>query len=136
MRRAVYVGYRTLAGVFVLGVLVQFFLAGLGVFESESIFETHGTFGTILGALALLLLILAGGLAMSGELDRAGVGTAGLLVGLMILQYALVELFTDGAPVLAALHPVNGLLVLGIGVLVASGRNVALPARPTHLTRS
>jgi hypothetical protein len=38
------------------------------------------------------------------------------------VQYALVELFSGAVPALAALHPVNGLLVLGAALLLALER--------------
>lgn len=133
MRRAAYVAYRGFAGLFVLGVLVQYFLAGLGVFESESVFEIHATIGLILGGVALVVLLLAGGLTMSGELDRTTAGMAGLLVTLMIVQYLLVELFSEAVPPLAALHPVNGLLVLGVALLLASGGSFKSPTGPANV---
>lgn len=51
-----------------------------------------------------------------------------LLVVLMVVQYALVELFSEGLPALAALHPINGLIVLGAAYALAFGWRPSLPA--------
>ncbi len=51
-----------------------------------------------------------------------------LLVVLMVVQYALVELFSEGLPALAALHPINGLIVLGAACALAFGWRPSLPA--------
>ena len=50
-----------------------------------------------------------------------------LLFALMVVQWLLVEAFSEGVPALAALHPVNGLLVLSVAFALARG--VALPSR-------
>lgn len=65
LRRGATAAYRWLTIVFFVGVLVQFFLAGLGVFgvdagtplEDQSSLDPHRTLGTILMALALLILL-------------------------------------------------------------------------------
>ena len=46
------------AGLFVLSVFVQFFLAGLGVFGAES-FKAHKDFGGVFHLSGLLLIIIA-----------------------------------------------------------------------------
>ena len=55
-----------------------------------------------------------------------------LLFALMVLQWLLVAAFSKGAPAFAALHPVNGLLV--VGVAFAAARSFELPSRgpPGH----
>ncbi len=50
-----------------------------------------------------------------------------LLFALMVLQWMLVAAFSQGAPALAALHPVNGLLVVSVAFAVARG--FELPGR-------
>ncbi|HWS80691.1 MAG TPA: DUF6220 domain-containing protein [Rubrobacter sp.] len=120
MLRTARLAYRTLAGLFVAGTVTQFFLAGLGVFGAAS-FGAHATLGTILGIVSLVLLLLAGVLVFAGGLEKRTAGVAALLVVLMVVQYSLVELFSETAPALAALHPVNGLLVLGVACSLAFG---------------
>jgi hypothetical protein len=88
---------------FLLGVVVQFFLAGLYVFGGTSI-ESHRVLGFILAAAALLLVILA----LVGRLPRKTVLLTLLLLGLGVLQSVLVNVDIEDV---AALHPVNALLV-------------------------
>lgn len=100
---------------------MQFFLAGLGVFGTGAAFGVHATVGTILAFASVVWLVLAGVLALGGNLVRTSAGLAALLVVLMVVQYALVELFSGAVPALAALHPVNGLLILSVTFALASG---------------
>jgi hypothetical protein len=88
---------------YLLGVVVQFFLAGLNVFGGTSI-ESHRVLGFILAAGALLLLILA----VVGLLPRRTAVLTVLLLGLSVLQIVLVHI---GVNEVAALHPVNALAV-------------------------
>jgi uncharacterized membrane protein len=88
---------------FLLGVVVQFFLAGLNVFGGSSI-ESHRVLGFILAAAALLLIILA----LVGRLPRKTVLLVVLLLGLTILQSVLVNVDIDEV---GALHPVNALVI-------------------------
>lgn len=112
--------YQILTWLFVVGALLQFFLAGLGVFGTGASFGIHATVGIILIFASLVLLILAGFLVLTGSLTRQiARSTVGLVV-LMVIQYLLVELFSERVSALAALHPVNGLLVLGLSVYLAT----------------
>jgi hypothetical protein len=120
MQRAFYQLYRGLAWLFVAGAVLQFFLAGLGVFGAAS-FGPHQTVGKLLALASLILLVLAAILALTGGLSRGMMGLAALLVALMVVQWSLVEAFSEGAPALAALHPVNGLLVLSLAFAIARG---------------
>jgi Family of unknown function (DUF6220) len=120
MQRTFYQLYRGLTLLFVAGAVLQFFLAGLGVFGAAS-FGPHMTVGKLLALTSLILLVLAAILVLSGGLSRRRVGLAALLFVLMVVQWSLVEAFSKGAPALAALHPVNGLLVLSVAFVLASG---------------
>jgi hypothetical protein len=132
MQRGFYQLYRGLALLFLAGAMLQFFLAGLGVFGAAS-FDPHKTVGKLLGLVSLILLILAAILALTGGLSRGRVGLAVLLFALMVLQWTLVEAFSGRAPALAALHPVNGLLVLSVAFALARG--VELPSRSPPASR-
>lgn len=122
--------YRALTAVFLTGAVLQFFLAGLGVFGAGASFEVHATVGVILGLASIVLLILAGILVASGSMARRSMGLAALLVVLMVVQYLLVELFSESVAALAALHPVNGLLVLGLAcILVLRSRSSLFSGR-------
>jgi lysylphosphatidylglycerol synthetase-like protein (DUF2156 family) len=120
VQRTIYQLYRGLAWLFLAGAVLQFFLAGLGVFGAAS-FVPHQTVGKLLWLASLIQLVLAAVLALSGGLSRGRVGLAALLFVLMVVQWSLVEAFSGSVPILAALHPVNGLLVLSVAFALASG---------------
>ena len=128
MQRAAHLGYQALCGLFVVAALLQFFLAGLGVFGTGASFEVHATVGIVLVIASVILLVLAGILVFRGNLARSSAGLAVLLLVLVVVQYALVELFSEGAPALAALHPLNGVLVLGVACALAVGLGRPAPA--------
>ena len=115
-----------LAGVFVACALVQVFLAGLGVFDGPSAFVTHREFGYTFGWITLVLLVLA----LAGRSPRPVVGGAALLLVLFALQSVFVALRSD-YPAIAALHPVNGFLIVAVGAVLAraSWERRAVPAR-------
>ncbi len=92
-----------LSVLYLLGVVVQFFLAGLYIFGGASI-ESHRVLGFILAAGALLLLILT----VVGRLPRRTAVLTVLLLALSVLQSVLVNVDIDEV---AALHPVNALII-------------------------
>ena len=102
------------AWAFVAGVILQVFLAGLGVFDSRARFVDNVTWGYTLEILPLLLLVLAA----VGRLGRRQVIFAAALFAMFILQSILVALRAD-LPMVAALHPVNGFAILFLGIVVA-----------------
>ena len=113
--------HRAIALLFLgLAALVQFFLAGLAAFRHES-WDAHAAMGSLLGLLALVVLILAA----IGR--REALPASALLFGLMVLQTVLGASGED-VSILGALHPVNGLLILVTAMLAAAGR----PLRAIH----
>jgi hypothetical protein len=104
------------AGLFVACAVVQVFLAGLGVFDDPSAFVTHRDFGYMFGWLVLVIIVLA---LVGGE-SRRIVGMAALLIVLFALQSVFVALRTE-YPAIAALHPLNGFLILGVGIAITRG---------------
>jgi uncharacterized protein DUF6220 len=116
------------AWLFVACVVVQVFLAGLGVFDSPKSFITHREFGYLFGWLVFVIL----GLAIAGRIGRRLIGLSALLVVLFILQSVFVA-FRTSQPMVAALHPVNGFLIGLVGIVLArEGRRLAAatPLRP------
>jgi hypothetical protein len=95
------------AWLLVAGTVVQVFLAGLGVFRSPVDFETHRTFGFLLSFLAIGLLILA----VAVRAPRRTVAIVLIVVLAFFLQSILVN-FRASTPEIAALHPVNGFLIV------------------------
>lgn len=119
------------AWLFVACVVVQVFLAGLGVFDNPTTFLTHRDFGYLFGWLVFVLLILA----IVGRMGRRVIGLSALLVVLFILQSVFIA-FRTTQPAIAALHPVNGFLIGIVGlVLGREGRLVvAATARAARAT--
>jgi hypothetical protein len=111
MGRRVYIG---LTWLFVIGLLIQVFLAGRGVFDDPTVFGTHRDFGYMLTAGPVLLFIV--GLAFG--LGRRLAALAVIVFLLFILQSILVGA-RDSSPAIAALHPVNGFLILLIAIDMA-----------------
>jgi Family of unknown function (DUF6220) len=99
---------------FVAGLVAQVFLAGLGVFSGPTSFATHRDFGYALSLLPVVLLVAG----LLGGLGRRLALLAALEFGLFILQSVFVVMRTS-APAVAALHPVNGFLILLIAIFIA-----------------
>lgn len=101
------------AGAFVACAVLQIFLAGLGVFDDPKAFITHREFGYTFGWLTLVVLVLA----LLGREPRRVTGLCVLLLVLFALQSVFVALRVD-YPAVAALHPLNGFLILGTAVVI------------------
>lgn len=114
-----------IGGLFLICLLGQVFLAGLGVFDDPSAFLTHRDVGYALGFGTLLILGVAI-VARSGRLVLA-------LSVLLLVQFALQSVFVAmriDAPVVAALHPVNGVLIILVvaAIVVLSARRTTDPS--------
>ena len=109
--RTVHLG---LALLLVAGLVVQVFLAGLGVFKGPASFATHRDWGYLLELLPFLLLIvgLVAGLGRRPALLAAGI------FWLFILQSVFVAM-RETSPEVAALHPVNGFLITLLAIVLA-----------------
>jgi hypothetical protein len=103
-----------LAWLLVAGLVVQIFLAGLGVFRGAASFATHRDFGYLLEALPFFLLIVG----LIARLGRRPALLAAGIFGLFLLQSVFVVLRSD-APEIAALHPVNGFLITFLAIVLA-----------------
>lgn len=108
----------------VAGLIVQVFVAGLGVFDSPERFEVHRAFGFTLELLPLIMLLSG----LVGAFGRRLVGLAGLTFGLFLLQSLFIGLRAQ-APAIAALHPVNGFLILFVSIAIARASLARLRSR-------
>ena len=108
MRKGLSTAYSGLGWLIVLLGVLQFFLAGLGIFGAES-FSAHETVGGILHGLTVLVFLLA----IAGPRSGRDIGLGFALAALTTLQISLPELRDDSAW-LAAFHPVLALAVLGL----------------------
>jgi hypothetical protein len=102
------------AWLFVAGLVLQVWLAGLGVFQSPTMFETHRSVGYTLSLFAIVLLVLG----LLGGMGRRPAILAAVIFGLFILQSVFVVM-RDSTPAVAALHPVNGFLILFLAIVLA-----------------
>jgi hypothetical protein len=88
--------------------LVQFFLAGLGIFGATS-FDAHESVGYILHGITLIVFLLA----IAGPRTGRDIG-----MGLALLLIATLQVYLpdarDDAPAIAALHPLVALLIMGL----------------------
>ena len=114
---------------FVAGLVAQVFLAGLGVFSSAASFATHRDVGYSLSLIPIVLLVAG----LLGGLGRRLALIAVLEIVLFILQSVFVVMRTS-APAVAALHPLNGFLILLLAIVIAreswAARAAATPAPP------
>jgi Family of unknown function (DUF6220) len=105
--------YQGLALIFFLGVTIQAFLAGAGIFLGGPWILWHRGLGHLLTSpiplIPLLLLILS----FVGRLPRSDKWLCGLLLFLATVQP--VVLYLRGVlPILSALHPVNALFLFAL----------------------
>lgn len=104
------------AWLFALCILIQVFLAGLGVFDSATFFSAHIAFAHNFQYIAILLLILA----LLGRFPRAIPLFSLLLIVQFVLQYAFVRMSGQlGLLFIAAFHPVNAVVMFWVTQHVA-----------------
>ncbi len=122
--RWTYVGY---AWIILAAVIVQFFLAGLGVFAGASNFQMHRMFGYIISFVMLIGLLLA----FAARLPWRAIGLTALLPVLIVLQSVLLLVGGAGLPAAAALHVVNGLAIFSLaGFLAMRSRRFIAAGKP------
>ena len=110
---AVEVALRALSLTLVAGICGQFFLAGLSIFSDAALWQFHGTAG---GGLSLVIVALLA-LSLASRSAQRYRRHALLLFGLYCLQVLLVVLGRElDLAIVAALHPVNGLFMMGAAV--------------------
>jgi hypothetical protein len=125
-------GYSLVAWLLAIAAVIQIYLAGQGVFATGS-YEQHRNVGYGIGVLGLILLVLA----FAAKMPMRVIGATALLFVLMILQSLLVFMKTD-QPNLAALHPVNGFVIVLLSVWIAWKTlgyiRAPLPVEPVEAT--
>ncbi|HEV3356571.1 MAG TPA: DUF6220 domain-containing protein [Pseudonocardiaceae bacterium] len=105
--------------VFGTAVLVQFYLAGSGIFaatgpvKDANSLDAHRLFGNILAGLALIVLIIA---IVARPPARVLIATIAMLV--LTAVEGLIAGLDDTSPYLAALHPVVAAVILGLAFVI------------------
>ena len=102
------------AWAFVAGLVIQVWLAGRGVFESPAMFENQRSVGYTLSLFTIVLLVLG----LLGGMGRRVALLAVAIFVLFILQSVFVVM-RDSTPAVAALHPVNGFLILFLAIVLS-----------------
>ena len=113
MRSGARVLYLILSWLLVAGLVVQVFLAGLGVFDDPARFAVHRDFGYWLSILPVLMILAA----LVGGMGRRMALLPLAVFGLFFLQSIFVA-FRTSSPMIAALHPVNGFVILLIAIVI------------------
>ena len=105
------------AVLFVAAIVVQVFLAGLAIANlgGSGSFGTHIEFGyTWIGLAALALLVTA----LVARRPRREIGWVAAIIVLYVIQ-TLLPAAKASLPAIAALHPVNALLLFGVAAWYA-----------------
>jgi len=130
MRTGATAVYHWAALLILAGGVVQFLLAGAGVFGAES-FDAHEGLGWILHTAAILVVIAA----IAGPRTRQAIVMSIVFFVVFTIQVMLPGA-QDDSPWLAAFHPVLALAVLGlaahIGMPAISRRRGASAPRPAR----
>lgn len=122
--------YTVSAWLFVAGVAIQVFFAGMAAVARQWSWENHAGFGHLLAAPLLVMLVTAHLGRLPGRMKRL----TWLLFAVYVLQADVLIFMRASAPVLAALHPVLALLDFALGFALARqataarGGEVAAPA--------
>ena len=109
--------HAAVAAIFVVAILVQVFLAGLAIANlgGSGTFSTHIEFGyTWMGLAALALLVTV----FLARRPRRDVGIVVAIIVLYVIQTVL-PAFKSSLPAIAALHPVNALLLFVVALWYA-----------------
>jgi Family of unknown function (DUF6220) len=119
--------YMVFAWLILAAVIVQFFLAGLGVFGGTGGFQAHIALGYSLLFVTLIGLLLA----FAARLPWRTIGLTALLPVLIVLQSVFIEIWHGGLPDVAALHLVNALAIFSLaGFLALRSRRYVAPRKP------
>lgn len=116
-----------MAYVVLAAVVLQFLLAGIGIFGAGSL-EAHRVVGMTIALGGLLLVVLA---LLAGAGARV-LGGSALFFALTIVQAVLIWM-RGVSPFLPALHPLNALVLLGLARALALGRfRAQVPEAPAQ----
>jgi hypothetical protein len=122
VRRGLDVGYGYLMALFVLGVLVQMFLAGVGVFginarkvANASSLDPHRALGSVLMVVAIVLLILA----LAAWHSRGTVIGTFVLALLVVVAQSGLAAAGENNKWIGGLHALDGMVILLLSIWLA-----------------
>lgn len=114
MNRAARYAYVLLAWSFLVGVVVQVFFIGLGLFADGDGIELHRNLGWILH-LAPLLVLAAAAVSRAGQRHWL----TALALAVVVFIVPILATMRDDSPLIAALHPVAAVLAFWLAIVVA-----------------
>jgi hypothetical protein len=122
VRRGLDVGYGYLMALFVLGVLAQVFLAGVGVFgfnarkvANASSLNPHRALGSVLMVVAIVLLILA----LAAWHSRGTVISTFVLALLVVVAQSGLAAAGESNKWVGGLHALDGMVILLLSIWLA-----------------
>ena len=114
MRRVFRYLFLSIAVVFLSAIVVQVFFAGLMLFGQAGGLELHQNTGYILGTAGALFLVVPA-LARAGRRPIV----LGVILALVTYGQPFLTFARDTSPVIAALHPLNALLIFTLSLVLA-----------------
>jgi hypothetical protein len=122
--------YLLAACLFLTGVIVQVFLAGMVVVAARMGWANHISLGHILAGPLLVMLVTQ----YLGRLPKQMKWLTWLLFGVYVLQADVIIFLRSQAPVVSAFHPVLALVDFALGLALAKrarllARQTPVPAR-------
>jgi cytochrome b561 len=106
--------HMVIAWLVVAGLVVQVWLAGLGVFDTSAGFAPHRDLGYTIGLVPIVLLVLG---LLGGMGRRAAILAVAIFVLVVVQSFLVFQRASN--PSIAALHPVNGFLILLLAIVLA-----------------
>jgi Family of unknown function (DUF6220) len=98
----------------VAALVVQVWLAGRGVFDTSAGFAPHRDVGYTIGLVPIVLLVLG----LLGGMGRR-VALLAVAIFVLVIAQSVLVFARDSNPSIAALHPVNGFLILLLAIVLA-----------------
>lgn len=117
-----------LAVLFTFGAFGQFFLVGVSYFDNPVRWKDHANFGSILGLLTYVIWIPA---VLGRTGTRVVLGSVLLLV-LFMAQHASIAV---DSPMVNALHPLNGAVMLVLAFWIAQRTLAVIGKRDANASR-
>jgi len=115
MTRISRVVYFASAWIFLFGVTIQVFLAGMVVVAAQINWNYHASFGFFWGIPLLLMLATA----YLGRLPRSMKWMTWILLGIYVIQVEVIVFLRQSVPIISALHPVLALADFALGLRLA-----------------
>ncbi len=106
MKKWVFMIHQLMTVLILLGIMIEFYFAGLGIFHAQS-FQLHMVTGEILWGASLALFVIS----LIGMIGRKLIGFSLLLFVLLFIQPLLVQ---ANQSFVQAIHLINALLIFAV----------------------